>query len=697
MTRVRGVLLWLWRAVTWPLRTPLRLLTLGWLLGATMIGAVQLAAADDGFISTPATTDPLTVFERIATSAYTMPFGLSDANHGAPYVSETIWNIQLFVRDTISFLALSIVRGAISCMQWMLSLTGLYQQNAADVDTAVAKLSDHVFWPLIGATVAVAVAIVYAKARRDGPGSIIVDLVWVIVATTVAVTFATAPSKIMGVLDGARTAVADGVTSGFAGSAGAQSAAGFPPVPVPNTSAGAARALADSMWNSYALAPWCYSAFGSLTICADVGHDYLEHTPRWDTLWNQQQELNGEDPAQCPPEWAANCDWVRGQNPAALGGTLFSAFISGGLGVMTLGMVLAGVMAAVGLLLLILVGVLFVLCWMIPGRARSVGVRWFEAVVGVLLQSIVITALLGGVMVMAGLFNKMIPTAGLFFVAVLNAATIAVVFKVRAMFEHMTGLASPSGGGIAGSYMAARTLSKIGRTFTRTVSTTAGVAGGTAHALTAGVPGAAAEVAHRTAPHLRSAAAAVRAQFHTDPPAETVRPAVRVPDGSTRPALPAGVTRPTPYRPAGSATAAAAHWNPAPGPALPASNGAPPPRTQLQPSQAGMPLAIEPPRPPQFTRTAAAITGDGQQVYAFAGGTNAPPPGFAVDPDGGAHDRREPVPVGARPIRLLSPPIKPSPRAGGSFSYRTATGSLYATRRPAPLRPMVVDADPGGN
>ena len=48
------------------------------------------------------------------------------------------------------------------------------------------------------------------------------------------------------------------------------------------------------------------------------------------------------------------------------------------------------------------VGLLF---WMIPGRPRQIGIRWFEALIGCLLQSVIITALLGAVMVLGGLFS----------------------------------------------------------------------------------------------------------------------------------------------------------------------------------------------------------------------------------------------------------------------------------------------------
>ena len=131
------------------------------------------------------------------------------------------------------------------------------------------------------------------------------------------------------------------------------------------------------------------------------------------------------------------------------------------LAVMLLALVVYGIMAVVGFLLLLLVGLIFLLFWMIPGRMRSIGMRWFEALIGTLLQAIIITALLGGVMVLAGIFNAALNKYGLFMVGLLNVATMAMVFKVRGMFENMTGFASPAGGSAMSGYAAMKLTAGI--------------------------------------------------------------------------------------------------------------------------------------------------------------------------------------------------------------------------------------------
>lgn len=485
-SRLRAFGRGIWLLVTWPLRGAKRLVALGWIVACFLIGSAQLALADgDGFINTPDYGSGTTVFERISLTSYTVPFGLSDSQTGFPYVTQGMWEFFRGLTNVLVFIALALVKGAIAAMQWMLNLT-IYRDQAGEIDAAVQRMAGAVFWPMLGVTVAIAGATMYARMRREGNGSIFNDLVWIIAATAIATTFAVAPSKIAGDMDNVRTILADKITQGFAATQTSDSAAGFPPVEVTSDdpAKSGSRTLGDSMWNVYGLAPWCYVAFGDMAICKDIGHDYLEDTARWKALYNQQQGMNGtadDEPSQCPAEYQANCDWVRGQSFGRLGGALFMLVISIPLALMLLALVVYGIMALVGFLLLLLVGLIFLLFWMIPGRLRAIGMRWFEALIGTLLQAIIITALLGGVMVLAGIFNAALNKYGLFMVGLLNVATMAMVFKVRGMFENMTGFASPAGGSAMSGYAAMKLTAGISRGLkglAKGSAATAGYAGG---------------------------------------------------------------------------------------------------------------------------------------------------------------------------------------------------------------------------
>jgi len=277
-------------------------------------------------------------------------------------------------------------------------------------------------------------------------------------------TMVLAPSKVAGDMDDIRTLAADGAMTGYSSFAPAgQSAAGFPDVPVTNDSAGASRSLANSMWNTYAVTVWCLDAFNSLDVCKDIGHDYLTQSPRWKAI-NERNNKTGQDstdanvPSTCADELKGNCDWYRGQSFGRLGMVIFGFLLTLPLALMLLVLVIFGIAAIIGFLLLLLVGPFFLLTWMIPGKPRAIGVRWFEALIGSLLQSVLVTVLVGAVMVLSAMMALLIPTYGLFMVGMLNCAMFLMAFKIRAMFDNMTGLSSPTGNGIVSSYVAMKMM-----------------------------------------------------------------------------------------------------------------------------------------------------------------------------------------------------------------------------------------------
>ena len=284
-----------WRAVSWPFRRTYRLLAVSWLVAFFFVGQAQLSFADDGLIVAPdlANGSAQTPFESTSISDYMLSINLSKAQYGFPYVKESMWGILNAVGNVLVYLTLSLVRGAISCLQWLLNLT-LYRDNSSQIDRAVQGVAEHIFWPLLSVTLAIAGVTMYGRMRREGRGSIFSDLVWVLAATVLGMTFVLAPSKVAGDMDDIRTLAADGAMTGYSSFAPAgQSAAGFPNVPVTNDSVGASRSLANSMWNTYAVTVWCLEEFGDLSVCKDVGHDYLTTDGRWKGI-NEVNNTTGD-------------------------------------------------------------------------------------------------------------------------------------------------------------------------------------------------------------------------------------------------------------------------------------------------------------------------------------------------------------------------------------------------------------------
>ena len=464
-----------WRIGTWPFRSKWRLLCSAWLLGFFWIGQAVTAMADDGPVVGPdlGSAGGQTVFEQYGPQHFALYLQLSDSNHGAPYVSQGMWTILRAIESALTYMLFLLARGAITSMEWLLNLN-LYSDNSAQIDAAVRSVAAQVFWPLFGATLAIGAFSAYARMKREGGGTLFNDASWLVAASIFSVAFVTGPSLVMTDLDNLRTDLASATITGYSGFAPAGvSAAGFPPVSVPTDQAGSTRKLADAMWNVYVVTPWCYVNFDSMSECADLGKDYIQGDARWqhEVDWMCGSDIschnvggNSDDtkPPYCPPELNSDCDWIRGQSFGRLGAVLFVALVDLPLVAVLLALVLYGIMAILGFIMLLLLGVFFVLGWMIPGRLRQMGVRWFEEVLGALLQSVIITAVLGAVMVMSAILNMGIPKYGYFAVALLNLAMFIVGFRLRGKLENITGIGSGTSSPF-GNYMAMRAVGAVGK------------------------------------------------------------------------------------------------------------------------------------------------------------------------------------------------------------------------------------------
>ena len=463
---------------TWPLRSSWRLLCSAWLVGFFWIGQAVTALADDGGpIVAPdlGSAGGQTVFEQYGPQKFALYLQLSDSNHGAPYVSQTMWEILRSIESALTYMVFLLARGAITSMEWLLNLH-IYSDNSAAIDAAVRAVAAQVFWPLFGATLAIGAFSAYARMKREGGGSLFNDASWLIAASIFAVAFVSGPSTVMGELDNLRTDLASAAMTGYSSYAPVGvSAAGFPASNLPADQAGSTRKLADAMWNVYVVAPWCYVNFDSMSECSDVGKDYIEGDARWTALTNWMcgsstaggcTDVGGNSddtqPPYCPKELNADCDWIRGQSFGRLGAALFVTIVDIPLVAMLLVLVLYGIMAILGFIMLLLLGVFFVLGWMIPGRLRQMGVRWFEEVLGSLLQSVIITAVIGSVMVIDAVLNLAIPTYGFFMVGLLNLATFIVGFRLRGKLENITGIGSGTTSPFS-NYMAMRAVGAVGK------------------------------------------------------------------------------------------------------------------------------------------------------------------------------------------------------------------------------------------
>jgi len=479
---VLGRVLWrLWRAVSWVFRSRWRLVTSTWLMGFFLVGQAGVASAD-GLIVGPdlGSGGGQTVFERFGPEKYTLYLHLSDSHHGGVHVEETMWTILNAVEIGLMYLIAALARGAITSMEWLLNLT-LYSDNQVAIDSAVSGVANAVFWPLFGTTLAIGAMVAYGRMKREGGGSLWNDASWLIAASVFAAMFATAPSLVLKDMDDTRTMLSDGLMVGYStlGPVG-DSSAGFPAVKVPGDQKGATRQLADGMWNVFVTTPWCYANFNDQSICHDVGKDYLTDDQRWKDLNDWMNGKNGGNTddtkgAYCPKELNAQCDWIRGQSFGRLGALLFILIVTLPLVLVLLALVLYGLMAIVGFLLLALSGIVFLLFWMIPGRPRQIGVKWLEELIGALLQSVIITTVIGSVMVLDSFLAAGIPKYGFFAVALLDLATFVTGFRMRGRLENVVGMGAGSGASPFSGYMAMRGMGALGKRLGKAGKTASGL------------------------------------------------------------------------------------------------------------------------------------------------------------------------------------------------------------------------------
>ena len=80
-----------------------------------------------------------------------------------------MWQFFRGLTNVLMFISLALVKGAIAAMQWMLNLT-IYRDQATEIDAAVQRMAGAVFWPMLGITVAIAGATMYARMRRRATG-----------------------------------------------------------------------------------------------------------------------------------------------------------------------------------------------------------------------------------------------------------------------------------------------------------------------------------------------------------------------------------------------------------------------------------------------------------------------------------------------------------------------------------------------
>jgi hypothetical protein len=434
--------------MTWPrrLRTALTVLAISFIVTA------QLAMAADpdngptnptGFgdlLPTPDLThgDTRTLFEQYSPTVYGLDF---ETNFRDPV--EAVFNGYAHM---VMLYIVAITRAAISVGWWLFSFTDL-KPLTDTASTAIGSVNTElVGWLLPSALAFGAIA---AYAARRASGSAMGQLVWVFAAGLLATSFAVAPSTWLSGVDGARQIGSDAVV-GTSNEVLGDTVKVPIPMPEPSFSGTARdnllRKSGDATWRAFAATPWCVAEFGSLAACQRYGKAILDKGTDGDARrkYIDTEVSNAEGGGN-----AATVQWAKGDNPFGRVGVLTLGAIAATLfAFLTISLAFTALMAFVGCMLLLVVGVLFACLWAVPGRTRQWGMNWFEALLGLILQSILALLVFSTTLAFVTAVFSLTDTLGWLPVSGLAIAVLIAGFRLRRLFESMSSMMRPGTGSL---------------------------------------------------------------------------------------------------------------------------------------------------------------------------------------------------------------------------------------------------------
>lgn len=429
-----------------------RLRTAATILSVSFILTAQLALAANpnqgptsptGFadlLPTPDLThgDTRTLFEQYTPMAYGLDFdtGLTDSFN-------MIFNGYAYL---VMMYITAITRAAISVGWWLFSFTDVTALTNATSSIIGATGTQLVGWLLPSALAFGAVA---AYTQRRATGSALGQLVWVLVAGVLSISFAVAPATWLRGVDGARQMGAGAVMTASSDALGPtmQTPIAWPEPGFTGTAKDTLlRKSADATWRGFAVTPWCIAEFGSIAACGRYGKGML------DVGVNPKDRADYVKNVVVPAEGGGDsptAKWVKGDNPfgrvavvmlAAIAATLF--------GFLNIGLAFTALMAFIGALLLLVVGVFFACLWIIPGRPRQWGLNWFEALIGLVLQSFLAMLVFGTALTLVTAVFTLTGTLGWLPVTGLAIAVLIVGFRLRRLLDSLTTMMRPGAGSI---------------------------------------------------------------------------------------------------------------------------------------------------------------------------------------------------------------------------------------------------------
>ncbi|MFD8025787.1 hypothetical protein ACFV6G_35910 [Streptomyces lavendulae] len=369
------------------------------------------------------------------------------------------------IADVLLVLLVTIGAAVSTLAGWCFGLTDLPEVQGP-LTQAISGSAGAVMAGVFPSALAVGGLVAFLRAQR-GDGGGVSDFAWVLVSAVAAATLLTAPQVWVDGVDSGRmlgTEVAMSATDAGIGAAGG----GIEKMPFAlghktsypgDASDRVVRRATDTVWRVYVGVPWCLAEFGSMKLCQEHGRKVLDYGTDADARKEYLQEHLDEDDVG-----AESQAYRQGHRPLERAGVLaVAAPVALLFGILMIVLLFGSVAALMAGLFLLVVGPLFSALWVIPGRPRQWGVRWADALLGVVMQSSITTLTAGGVMIIQMVVALAMPTYGWLGCSALSIAGAISAFRYRAILTGIIGGAGPAGGSGAGALlgaMATRSLSR---------------------------------------------------------------------------------------------------------------------------------------------------------------------------------------------------------------------------------------------
>lgn len=388
-----------------------------------------------------------------------------DSDYGMWDVVDPIMEVPA---DICMALTATIGSACVLIVQWIFNLASLPPLENAIADS-IGGAAKTLTTTLLPSAMAVGALVAWSNHRKAA-GSSLGQLGWVAVSTVFSISLLVSPQTWVNGIDSVRNvgaSVAMNATSAGVGDGTKEPIdLGHKTTYGNNERDNMLRKSSDAVWRTYVVTPWCLTEFGSLEACSKYGKDLLDQGIMKDKRKEWLNDHVGGDQVG-----GATNDWVDGHNPVGRVMVSISALIVVVLfAALVLMLAFASLASLLGALMLLLSGVIFACLWIIPGRPRTWGTRWFDILLGFALQSGIATMTLGSVLVVTTASSKMMGEYGYFAATGISIATAVVAFRFRSIMESIvgvTGMTSPAAA--IGGLLAARAAGKAGWGLTKAV------------------------------------------------------------------------------------------------------------------------------------------------------------------------------------------------------------------------------------